>query len=86
MLCQERMKYSADITAGSLKVPESRAVADLLRNEVKDRALIMSKYPVADEVIATNRPAPWRGARIDFTSVLTSGVDTTATPVGFPDR
>ena len=30
------MKYSADITAGSLKVPESRAVADLLLRGVSE--------------------------------------------------
>jgi hypothetical protein len=30
------MRYSADITAGSLKVPESRAVADLLLRGVSD--------------------------------------------------
>jgi S1-C subfamily serine protease len=51
----------------------------LHHGEVKELTLVMSKYPVAGDVIATNRPEPWRGARIDFTSVLTGGMNTTAT-------
>lgn len=48
-----------------------------------DLTIVMSKYPVMDsegvEVIATNRPAPWRGAQIDFASMLGDGQDTAAT-------
>lgn len=47
--------------------------------QVKTRTLVMSKYPVMGEVIATSRPDPWRGAHIDFTSVLTSGQNTEST-------
>jgi serine protease Do len=32
--------------------------------------VVLSKYPVQGEVIATNRPAPWRGLRVDYTSML----------------
>lgn len=32
--------------------------------------VMVSKYPVAGQVIATNRPNPWRGIRVDFTSVM----------------
>jgi S1-C subfamily serine protease len=35
-----------------------------------EKTVFISKYPVTGEVIATNRPAPWRGLRVDFTSVL----------------
>ncbi len=35
-----------------------------------ERTVLLSKYPVAGEVIATNRPKPWRGLRVDFTSAL----------------
>ncbi len=47
--------------------------------EVVERTLVMSKYPVSGEVIATNRPEPWRGVRVDFSSVLTDGLSTEAT-------
>ncbi len=30
MICRAEMRYKADITAGSLKVPESRVIADLM--------------------------------------------------------
>jgi serine protease Do len=35
-----------------------------------ERTVILSKFPVEGEIIATNRPAPWRGLRVDFTSLL----------------
>lgn len=35
-----------------------------------DKTVRLSKYPVEGEVIATNRPAPWRGIRVDFSSML----------------
>ncbi len=38
--------------------------------KVLDKTVFLSKYPVAGEVIATNRPEPWRGLRVDFTSML----------------
>jgi serine protease Do len=38
--------------------------------EIKDRTIILAKYPVEGEVIATNRPKPWRGMRVDYASLL----------------
>jgi len=35
-----------------------------------ERTVFVSKYPLAGEVIATNRPESWRGMRVDYTSVL----------------
>ena len=34
MLCETPLRYRADITAGSLKLPESRLIADLLLRQV----------------------------------------------------
>jgi S1-C subfamily serine protease len=39
-------------------------------DRVLEKSVFVSKYPVAGEVIVTNRPAPWRGLRVDFTSIL----------------
>ena len=40
------------------------------QGEVLEKTVVLSKYPILGEVIATNRPAPWRGLRVDFTSVI----------------
>ena len=40
------------------------------RNETIERTVELAKFRVDGEVIATNRPLPWRGARVDFTSTL----------------
>jgi serine protease Do len=37
--------------------------------ETIDRTLTLAKYPVEGEVIVTNRPKPWRGLRVDYTSI-----------------
>jgi serine protease Do len=58
------------------------ALKVLHQGQVVERTLIMSKYPVArdmGEVIATSRPPAWRGLRVDFTSMLTDGLDTDET-------
>lgn len=39
-------------------------------NEVLEKKLALAKYPVEGHVIATNRHAPWRGIRVDYTSTL----------------
>lgn len=49
----------------------------LHQGRVVERTVVMSKYPVAGEVIATTRPEPWRGARVDFSSVLASTAQNT---------
>jgi serine protease Do len=40
-----------------------------------DKTLVLSKYPpkLGSEVIATNRPEPWRGLRVDYLSQLPGG-------------
>ena len=42
-------------------------------DETIDRTIVLAKYPVEGEVIATNRPKPWRGLRVDYTSALDLG-------------
>jgi S1-C subfamily serine protease len=42
--------------------------------EIIERSIVLAKYPVTGEVIATNRPKPWRGLRVDYTSILRYGV------------
>ena len=39
-------------------------------DEIIERTIVLAKYPVEGEVIATNRPRPWRGLRVDYTSAL----------------
>jgi S1-C subfamily serine protease len=34
--------------------------------------VILAKYPVEGEMIATNRPPDWRGLRVDHLSILTA--------------
>jgi len=38
--------------------------------ETIERTLVLAKFPVEGEVIATNRPKAWRGLRVDYTSAL----------------
>ncbi len=39
-----------------------------------EKTVILSKFPIEDgEIIATNRPAPWRGLRVDYSSVVAPG-------------
>jgi S1-C subfamily serine protease len=67
------------LAMASVPVGEPVTFKVLHRGEVVERTVVMSKYPVMGGVIATNRPAPWRGARIDFTSVITDGTSTDLT-------
>src|SRR5262249_30703580 len=39
-------------------------------DQVIECSLILAKFPVDGEVIATNRPKPWRGVRVDYSSAL----------------
>jgi serine protease Do len=41
--------------------------------KVEDKSVTMAKYPTRGPVIVTSRPDPWRGVRVDFTSVLSGG-------------
>ena len=42
----------------------------LRQNEAIERTVELAKFRVDGEVIATNRPAPWRGLRVDYTSIM----------------
>ena len=44
------------------------------RSQELDKTLILAKFPVDGEVIATNRPPPWRGLRIDHMSTTMGNV------------
>jgi serine protease Do len=39
-------------------------------DETIERSVVLAKVPVEGEVVATNRPKPWRGLRVDYTSTL----------------
>src|SRR5262249_25124597 len=39
-------------------------------DEVIERTIVLAKYPIDGEVIATNRPRPWRGLRVDYSTAL----------------
>jgi S1-C subfamily serine protease len=39
-------------------------------DETVERTIVLAKYPVDGEVIATNRPKAWRGLRVDYTTML----------------
>ena len=41
----------------------------LRRSELLEKSVELAKFHVDGEVIATNRPAPWRGLRVDYLSV-----------------
>lgn len=38
--------------------------------ETIERTIVLAKFPVEGEVIATNRPKPWRGLRVDYSSSI----------------
>ncbi|MFM1800776.1 MAG: hypothetical protein RJA81_128, partial [Planctomycetota bacterium] len=42
-------------------------------NRIIERDLRLAKFPVNGEVIATNRPKPWRGIEVDYPSVAIQG-------------
>jgi S1-C subfamily serine protease len=48
-------------------------------DEVIERTLVLAKYPIDGEVIATNRPRPWRGLRVDYSTAIRPPA------FGFPD-
>ncbi len=39
-------------------------------DETIERTVVLAKVAVDGEIIATNRPKPWRGLRVDYTSAL----------------
>jgi S1-C subfamily serine protease len=41
------------------------------------KSVVLSKFRVEGEIIATNRPEAWRGVRVDFSSIVSSDTDRT---------
>lgn len=70
---------SLPLALASVPVGRPVTLTVLREGQVKKTSLVMSKYPLMDEVIVTVRPDPWRGAHVDFTSVLTDGLNTEQT-------
>ena len=66
------IRDSDDLTLGLSAQPVGEPVQLKVerRGDILDKSVVLSKYPIVGEVIATNRPAPWRGLRVDFTSVM----------------
>lgn len=51
--------------------PGSNVILKLLRrDETLERTVQLAKASVDGEVIATNRPSPWRGIHVDYTSTI----------------
>jgi hypothetical protein len=55
MLCETTIRYSADISAGALKVPETRVIADLLLRRVDERE--WKRALISENVLQTRNPA-----------------------------
>jgi S1-C subfamily serine protease len=55
-------------------------------DEIIERTIVLAKYHVDGEVIATNRPRPWRGLRVDYTTTIQGkglgAPDTDSIPAG----
>lgn len=58
MICEAPLRYRADITAGSLKVAESRVIADLLLKQADDEA--WNAALGQDNLLQTRTPATSR--------------------------
>jgi hypothetical protein len=55
MICERTIRYRADISAGALKVPETRVVADLLQRGVDEQE--WKRALITDNVLQTRNPA-----------------------------
>jgi S1-C subfamily serine protease len=55
-------------------------------DEIIERKIVLAKYHVDGEVIATNRPRPWRGLRVDYTTTIQTrgngGLENDSIPAG----
>ena len=56
MICEAPVRYRADITAGSLKVAESRVIADLLLKQADDDVWKSALHE--ENVLQTRSPEP----------------------------
>lgn len=66
----ENVKGGINLALATSNVGQPVLLKVLRDGKVREIRLMLSKYPVEGEVIATNRPGPWRGMRIDFSTVL----------------
>jgi hypothetical protein len=55
MICETTIRYQADISAGALKVPETRVIAGLLLRGVDDRG--WKRALISDNVLQTRKSA-----------------------------
>jgi Putative inner membrane protein (DUF1819) len=55
MLCETTIRYSADISAGALKVPETRVIAGLLLRGVDEQG--WKRALISENVLQTRNPA-----------------------------
>src|SRR6202044_3021359 len=58
------------IAINSIPAGESVVLKLMRRNVPMERTVELAKRRVIGQVIATNRPEPWRGVRVDYTSTL----------------
>jgi S1-C subfamily serine protease len=67
---------SDSLTLALCAMPVGERVALKIERDGRtlDKTIVLSKYPVQGEIIATNRPEPWRGVRVDYTSILPDGI------------
>ena len=56
------------LALSALPVGRPAKLKVLRKGELLDKTVVLSKFPIKGEVIATNRPEPWRGLRVDFAS------------------
>ncbi len=65
--------YDSDtlvLAVGSYPVGEPVALKIRRDDKIIHKTVFLSKYPTEGDIIATNRPEPWRGIRVDYTSTL----------------
>src|SRR5216683_7210947 len=55
MLCETTMRYSADISAGALKVPETRVIAGLLLRGIDEQE--WKRALIGENVLQSRNPA-----------------------------
>jgi len=58
------------VAINSIPAGEPVTLKILRRNQVVEKTVRLAKLRVKTPSIATNRPAPWRGIRVDYTSTL----------------
>jgi S1-C subfamily serine protease len=61
------------VAINSIPAGEPVVLKILRRNQQVERTVQLAKLRVRTPVIATNRPEPWRGLRVDYTSTMPNG-------------